>query len=80
MPNVVFGKVFNPLAVSLLKQDTYLINDTLLRIFDMYEELSEHGDDRTKDLLRGTLLQYLWGDKTTFDRASEMIGEHTKAV
>ncbi len=80
LPHVIFGNVFNQLTVSLLKQDDYLINKTISRIFDMYEELSSNGDDETQNLVQVTLLEYLWDEKTTYDRALELIGEHTKEL
>lgn len=80
LPHVIFGNVFNPLATDLLKQDDYFNNNTIKRIFDMYEELSSNGDDETQNLVQVTLLEYLWDEKKIFDRALELIGEHTKEL
>ncbi len=80
LPHVIFGNVFNPLTVSLLKQDDYLTNKTIIRIFDMYEDLSSNGDNETQNLVQVTLLEYLWDEKITYNRALKLIGEHTKKL
>lgn len=80
LPHVVFGNVFNGLAVSFLKLDSYKQSDTLKRIFDMYEELSSQGDEETKDLVQVTLLEYLWDEKITYERAKELMGESTEKL
>ena len=80
LPHVVFGNIFDPLTVSLLKQDDHAENKTLRRIFDMYEELSSEGDEETQNLVQVTLLEYLWDEKTTYNRALELIGERTKEL
>ena len=80
LPHVIFGDVFNQLTVSLLKQDDYLTNKTISRIFDMYEDLSSNGDDEAQNLVQVTLLEYLWDEKITYNRALELIGEHTKEL
>lgn len=80
LPHVIFGNVFNRLTADLLKRDDYLSNDTIHRIFCMYEELSSNGDDETKNLVQVTLLEYLWDEKTTYSRALELLGEHTKEL
>ncbi len=80
LPHVIFGNVFNQLTVSLLKQDNYLTNKTISRIFDMYEDLSSNGDNETQNLVQVTLLEYLWDEKITYNRALELIGEHTKKL
>ena len=80
LPHVIFGNVFNQLTVSLLKQDYYSKNKTLNRIFYMYEEMSSKGDDETQNLVQVTLLEYLWDERTTYDRALELIGDHTREL
>ena len=80
LPHVIFGDVFNPLTVTLLKQEDYFTNPALNRIFNMYEELSSQGDFETNNLVQVTLLEYLWDEKITYDRALEWIGEHTKEL
>ena len=80
LPHVVFGNVFNGLAVSFLKLDGYRQSDTLKRIFDMYEELASQGDEETKDLVQVTLLEYLWDEKITYERAKELMGESTEKL
>jgi len=79
-PHVIFGDVFHPLTVTLLKQEDYFTNPALNRIFHMYEELSSQGDFETNNLVQVTLLEYLWDEKITYDRALELIGEHTKKL
>ncbi|MBP5268736.1 MAG: hypothetical protein J6Z29_09240, partial [Ruminococcus sp.] len=79
-PHVVFGNVFNGLAVSFLKLDSYKQSDTLKRIFDMYEELASQGDEDTRDLVQVTLLEYLWDESITYERAKELMGENTQEL
>ena len=80
LAHVVFGNVFNELAVSLLKLESFKQSDTLKRIFDMYEELASRGDEETKNLVQVTLLEYLWDEKITYERAKELMGENTKKL
>ena len=65
LPHVVFGNIFNPLTVKLLKQNDYKLNNQLRRIFDMYDYFATYGDDDTVNLLEVTLLEYLWDEKIT---------------
>ena len=78
LPHAVFGGVFNRLTADLLKQDGYRNDALLLRIFAMYEELSANGDFETQNLVQVTLLEYLWDEKTTYQRATELMGAHTR--
>ena len=80
LPHVVFGNIFGSLTASLLRQDGFLKNDILGRIFDMYEEMSEHGDIETKNLVQTTPLEPLWDDRTTYANALKLMGEHTKRL
>ena len=80
LPHVVFANVFNGLAVSFLKLESYRQSDTLKRIFDMYEELASQGDEDTRDLVQVTLLEYLWDESITYERAKEFMGESTQEL
>ena len=80
LPHVVFANVFNGLAVSFMKLDSYKQSDTLKRIFDMYEELASQGDEDTRDLVQVTLLEYLWDESITYERAKELMGENTQEL
>ena len=80
LPHVVFANVFNGLAVSFLKLESYRQSDTLKRIFDMYEELASQGDEDTRDLVQVTLLEYLWDESITYERAKELMGESTQEL
>ena len=80
LPHAVFGNVFNPFVVKLLKQDDYKTNSTLKRIFEMYENLSSNGDFETKNLVQVTLLEYLWDEKITYERSMELMGEKTRVT
>ena len=80
LPHCLFGDLFNPLMVRLLKSPEQ--EDALLarRIFDFYERLAEYGDEETRNLLQVTLLEYLWDDYEVYSRASEMMGEKTRLI
>lgn len=80
LPHCLFGNVLNPLVAGLLKQDDYKTNPVLERVFRMYEDLAEYGDTETKNLLQVTLLEYLWDEYTTYSRALELMGEHTRII
>jgi hypothetical protein len=80
LPHVEFANVFNGLAVSFLKLESYRQSDTLKRIFDMYEELASQGDEDTRDLVQVTLLEYLWDESITYERAKELMGESTQEL
>ena len=80
LPHVIFGDVFNALTVSLLQRDDYLKNDTLRRIFDMYEQLASDGDEDVQSLVQVTLLECLWDNKTVHERASRLIGGQTREL
>ena len=56
------------------------IANILNRIFNMHEELSSNGDFETQNLVQVTLLEYLWDENTTYNRALELLGEHTKKL
>ncbi len=80
LSHVVFGNIFNPLTVSLLKSDDFSTDQLLKRIFEMYEEMSSEGDAEVRNLVEATLLEYLWDEKKTYDRALKMMGEKTKEL
>ncbi len=80
LSHVVFGNIYNPLTVSLLKSDDFSTDQLLKRIFEMYEEMSSEGDAEVRNLVEATLLEYLWDEKKTYDRALKMMGEKTKEL
>lgn len=80
LPHCIFGDVLNEKVVELLKKEDYIQNRLLQRIFMMYEELAVHGDEETQNLLQVTLLEYLWDEKVTYDRAFELMGDGTKEI
>lgn len=80
LPHVVFGNIFNPLVTRLLKSPDYKKDSMLQRIFDMYESFATDGDDYTQNLLEVTLLEYLWDEKTIYDRSLELMGKKTKEI
>ena len=80
LAHCVFGFVLNPKVVELLKSDDYLQNELLQRIFKMYEDFAVMGDEETQNLLQVTLLEYLWDEKVTYERALELMGDGTKEI
>ena len=80
LPHVIFGNILNPIVVNLLKKEKYKQDAQLNKIFEMYEQFAIDGDIETQNLLQVTLLEYLWDEKITFDRALEMMGEKTKEI
>ena len=80
LPHCIFGDVLNEEIVKLLKQKDYLENQLLQRIFMMYEDFAVHGDEETQNLLQVTLLEYLWDEKVTYERALELMGDGTREI
>ena len=80
LAHCVFGDVLNPKVVDFLKKDDYLENELLHRIFKMYEDFAVAGDEETQNLLQVTLLEYLWDEKITYERAPDIMGTGTKAI
>ena len=63
-----------------LKEEDYSTNHILKRIFNMYEELSKEGDENTQNLVEVSLLEGLWDERMTYDRALELMGKETKII
>lgn len=80
LPHCIFGFVLNNKVVELLKREDYLQNELLHRIFRMYEDFAVFGDEETQNLLQVTLLEYLWDEKVTYERALELMGDGTKEI
>lgn len=80
LPHCIFGDVLNEKVVKLLKKEDYLQNELLHRIFSMYEDFAVQGDEETQNLLEVTLLEYLWDERVTYERALELMGGGTKRV
>ena len=80
LPHCLFGDLFNPLMVRLLKSPEQEDTLTARRIFEFYERLAEFGDEETRNLLQVTLLEYLWDDHEVYSRAVEMMGEKTRLI
>lgn len=80
LPHCIFGDVLNEKVVELLKKEGYTQNQLLQRIFMMYEDFAVHGDEEIKNLLQVTLLEYLWDEKVTYDRALELMGDGTREI
>ena len=80
LPHIIFGNVLNPIVIRLLKRDDYSENKQLLQVFDMYEDFASSGDTETQNLLQVTLLEILWDEAITYERAMELMGEKTKEI
>ena len=79
LPHIIFGNVLNPIVIRLLKRDDYSKIQQLLQVFDMYEDFAS-GDTETQNLLQVTLLEILWDEAITYERAMELMGEKTKEI
>lgn len=80
LPHSLYGNILNLEVVSLIKKDGYKKNELLLKIFDLYEQMAEYGDDEVKNLLQVTLLEYLWDDYTVYNRSLELMGKNTLKI
>ena len=79
LPHIIFGNVLNPIVIRLLKRDDYSKIKQLLQVFDMYEDFAS-GDTEIQNLLQVTLLEILWDEAITYERAMELMGEKTKEI
>ena len=77
-PHCLFGDVFDPYLLSLLKENTE--KEQIRKIFEFYEELAEFGDTEVKNLLQVTLLEYLWDDASVYWNARSYMGEKTLEI
>ena len=80
LPHIIFGNVLNPIVIQLLKRDDSSNSKQLLQVFDMYEDFASSGDTETQNLLQVTLLEILWDEAITYERAMELMGEKTKEI
>ena len=80
LAHCVFGNVLNSKVVEFLKREDYLENEVLHRKFGMYEDMAVTGDKEVQNLLQVTLLEYLWDEKITYERALEIMGIGTRAI
>lgn len=46
----------------------------------MYEDLAANGDTEVKNLVQVSLLEYLWDEKTTYEKTKKLMGEHTREI
>lgn len=46
----------------------------------MYEDMAANGDDEVKSLLEVSLLEYLWDEKKTYEKAMKLMGECTREI
>ena len=80
LPHIIFGNVLNPIVIRLLKRDDYSKIQQLLQVFDMYEDFASSGDTETQNLLQVTLLEILWDEAITYERAMELMEEKTNEI
>lgn len=80
LPHIIFGNVLNPIVIQLLKRDDSSNSKQLLQVFDMYEDFASSGDTETQNLLQVTLLEILWDEAITYERAMELMEEKTKEI
>ncbi len=74
----LFGNVFNSYLTALLHE--YRDLEMICRIFDFYEYLAGEGDEKVKNLLQVTLLEYLWDCAHIYHRAVFHMGENTRKI
>ena len=77
-PNVLYGNVLNPYVKELLEHENNKV--ALQQVFKFYEELAQSEDEEVKNLLQVTLLEALWDDGITYDKACEYMLPMTKHI
>lgn len=80
LPHIVFANIFCRRVAEILKLEDSSENDFVHRVFEMYEDMAANGDDEVKSLLEVSLLEYLWDEKKTYQKAMELMGERTREI
>ena len=80
LPHIIFANIFDRRVAELLMSKEHSENDFVRRVFEMYEDLAANGDDEVKSLLEVSLLEYLWDEKTTYQKAMELMCERTREI
>jgi hypothetical protein len=76
--HTVYGDLINKYVVNLLKENKDL--KAIKKIFDFYERMAICEDEKVRNVLEVTLLEYLWDEKTTYDNALKYMGEETAKI
>jgi len=62
-----FGDSLNSYVTELLRRNND--REQIEKVFRFYERLACSDDEKVKDLLQVTLLEYLWDEKTVYENA-----------
>ena len=76
--HVLYGDVLNRYVTELLRENKE--KDTIKQIFEFYEELAESEDREVRNLLKVTLLEYLWDEKIVYDRMKQYMLPATREI
>jgi hypothetical protein len=77
-PHVVYGDLLNSYVADLLRENKDI--ETIKKVFDFYEEMAICEDNRVRNVLQVTLLEYLWDEKTTYENALKYMGNETAKI
>ena len=77
-PHCFYGDVLNGYVTELLREGND--EEQIKKVFSYYEEMADCNDDYVKNLLQVTLLEYLWDEKTVFDRAHKYMQPKTREI
>lgn len=80
LPHIIFANIFARSVADLLMQEDRSKDDFIHRAFEMYEDLAANGDTEVKNLVQVSLLEYLWDEKTTYEKTKKLMGEHTREI
>lgn len=76
LPHIIFGNVFNPYVIELLKENN--AKEKLKKIFQFMEELACGKDEKVKELLTLTILARIGDEKDVLKKAYEYMSLSTR--
>lgn len=76
--HLVFGDIFNPYLIRVLKEDE--ISNEMKKAFIFLEDMALSKDEAVINVLVVTVLEYLGDDKRLLSKAREHMGKNTRLL
>jgi len=77
-PHILYGKVFNPFVKELLLRDSD--SKAIQQVFGFLEDLAQSEDEEVINLLHVIILEALWDEKDTYEKACKYMLPMTKQI
>lgn len=74
---IVYEDIFNKFIIKMFREDN---EELLLRIFDYMEEMASSDDIEVRNLLQVGILEELWSERLTFNRARKYMWPKTREL